>query len=67
MTKEEAIKKLKEAKELRDLEVISSDEYNSLLKKYKPLLLDEESSDNTIPSNIQLMYQKNTNQLLITI
>ena len=51
MTKEEAIKKLKEAKELRDLEVISSDVYNSLLKKYKPLLLDEESSDNTIPSN----------------
>ncbi len=51
MTKEEAIKKLKEAKELRDLEVISSEEYNSLLEKYKPLLLDEESFDNTIPSN----------------
>ena len=51
MTREEAIKKLKEAKELRDLDVISHEEYNSLLEKYKPLLLDEKSSDNTIPSN----------------
>ena len=38
-TKEMAIKKIKEFKELKDLEVISQQEYDDLVKELKPILL----------------------------
>lgn len=41
MTKEQAIKKLKEAKELLDLEVIGETEYNAIKNKLTPLIIKE--------------------------
>ena len=35
----EAIKKLKEARELLDLEVISKEDYDKLVEEYRPILL----------------------------
>jgi hypothetical protein len=40
LTKEEALIKLKEAKELLDLKVISNDEYELLINKLKPILIN---------------------------
>jgi hypothetical protein len=40
LTKEEALIKLKEAKELLDLKVISNDEYEQLINKLKPILIN---------------------------
>lgn len=45
MEKSDLISKLKEAKELRDLEVITKEEYEEIVKKYKPQLLDELGSN----------------------
>ena len=41
--KNEAIKKLKEAKELLDLGVITKEEYQSLVEEYKPILLGKDN------------------------
>ena len=38
-TKEMALKKIKEYKELKDLEVITQEEYNQLVKELRPILL----------------------------
>jgi hypothetical protein len=39
----DAIKKLKEAKDLRDSGIISNDEFIKISKKYKPHILDDEN------------------------
>ena len=41
LKRNQAIKELKEAKELLDLGIISKDEYNSLSKKLKPIILNK--------------------------
>ena len=40
MTKTDALKKLKEAKEFLDLNVISQNQYDELVLKLKPILLE---------------------------
>jgi len=45
ITKEEAINKLKEAKELRELEVISKEKYDAMVLKYQPIILSEAGDD----------------------
>ena len=40
MTREEAIRKLKESKELLDLNVITKKEYDDLMKKLKPIIIN---------------------------
>ena len=51
ISKEEAVKKHKEAKELRELEVISEKEYDALVVKYKPIILREEDVKKENSSN----------------
>ena len=43
LKRNQAIKELKEAKELLDLGVITKDEYNGLSKKLKPMILNKKS------------------------
>lgn len=41
MTREEAIAKLKEAKELMDIEMISKEEFDALKKELAPIIMDK--------------------------
>ena len=41
LEKLEAVRNLKESKELRDLDIISKEEYNNQVEKYKPTLLNK--------------------------
>ncbi len=39
ITKDEALKRLKEAKEMLDMGLLTKDEYDSLSKKFKPIIM----------------------------
>tara|TARA_B100000683_G_C12159344_1_gene419425 strand:- start:12 stop:467 length:456 start_codon:yes stop_codon:yes gene_type:complete len=40
ITRDEAVKQLKEAKEMLDMGILTKDEYDSLSKKLKPIIID---------------------------
>ena len=40
ITRDEAVKQLKEAKEMFDMGILTKDEYDSLSKKLKPIIID---------------------------
>lgn len=39
ITRDEAVKQLKEAKEMFDMGILTKDEYDSLSKKLKPIII----------------------------
>ena len=54
-----AIRDLKESKELRDLDIISKEEYKILVEKYKSTLLDEENKYLKISANNDFKIKSN--------